>query len=554
MQFQDLPPEILKLIFDFLNFKEKIKIERVCKEWKNLCWNLAWVDFKDLILAKEDLLLCEELENTKKEINQKIIKLNEELTKRDIYLLVSRRKTGLDEYKKLICNPSIYKVKRPSRSLGVFSAIIHRCASNLEFLCIDKGIEVSTRIGRYFHFLEPSLKHFSMIEPIDVWHLNQIEEHLAPNLLSLGLVLNKKKRTLDAFLSLILKCQKLECLRINRFDQIFEKSLEIGQKQFLPSTLKQLYINDFSYNSLLAIPQICPKLCFLLFYSNYKNYDEELTDTKVFSLCSPLFYTVNPIDLNFHPNLYSLRALKVNKYSSLNKSDLLKISSSCPNLEHLDFCWKNYVYDLEGPVDARQLEALYSFKKLSSLSIEIYIVLSGCINESMPFHRLSCNDGNINFDDFLLELLINLNSITPLRNLEFHDPQSFYLNREYALKIFENLTALETFKCTLNRFDELMNINEFFQKLDKILKENDNKLKASYHFLNRYYSKEPDIIFKWKKGYLFELIKIPQPHFPYKYYIFGNSIVLKEILNETFGKRKTQILFGNFENEIEKII
>uniref|UniRef100_A0A1I8B5C8 F-box domain-containing protein n=1 Tax=Meloidogyne hapla TaxID=6305 RepID=A0A1I8B5C8_MELHA len=385
-----------KLIFDFLNFKEKIKIERVCKEWKNLCWNLAWVDFKDLILAKEDLLLCEELENTKKEINQKIIKLNEELTKRDIYLLVSRRKTGLDEYKKLICNPSIYKVKRPSRSLGVFSAIIHRCASNLEFLCIDKGIEVSTRIGRYFHFLEPSLKHFSMIEPIDVWHLNQIEEHLAPNLLSLGLVLNKK-------------------------------------------------------------------------------------------------------------------------------SDLLKISSSCPNLEHLDFCWKNYVYDLEGPVDARQLEALYSFKKLSSLSIEIYIVLSGCINESMPFHRLSCNDGNINFDDFLLELLINLNSITPLR-------------------------ALETFKCTLNRFDELMNINEFFQKLDKILKENDNKLKASYHFLNRYYSKEPDIIFKWKKGYLFELIKIPQPHFPYKYYIFGNSIVLKEILNETFGKRKTFVNIYKIRN------
>nr|CAD2180465.1 unnamed protein product [Meloidogyne enterolobii] len=56
MQLQDLPPEILKYIFDFLNFNEKIKIERVCKEWKDLCWNFAWLDCKDLIFVYEDLL------------------------------------------------------------------------------------------------------------------------------------------------------------------------------------------------------------------------------------------------------------------------------------------------------------------------------------------------------------------------------------------------------------------------------------------------------------------------------------------------------------------
>ncbi|CAK5082787.1 unnamed protein product [Meloidogyne enterolobii] len=39
-----------------------------------------------------------------------------------------------------------------------------------------------------------------MEEPIDVWHLNQIEEYLAPNLLSLGLVFNKKVNFLKILL------------------------------------------------------------------------------------------------------------------------------------------------------------------------------------------------------------------------------------------------------------------------------------------------------------------------------------------------------------------
>ena len=44
-----------------------------------------------------------------------------------------------------------------------------------------------------------------MEEPIDVWHLNQIEEYLAPNLLSLGLVLNKKVN----FLKILLLVQNI---------------------------------------------------------------------------------------------------------------------------------------------------------------------------------------------------------------------------------------------------------------------------------------------------------------------------------------------------------
>nr|CAD2180464.1 unnamed protein product [Meloidogyne enterolobii] len=458
-----------------------------------------------------------------------------------------------DEHKKFLCNNSLDK-RRPSRTLGIFSALIRRSAPYLELLCIERGIKVSTRLGRYFHYLTPSLQHFSMEEPIDVWHLNQIEEFLAPNLLSLGLVLNKKKKTLDAFLSLILKCQKLECLRINRIKKIFERSLEINQKQFLPSTLQQLFIFDYSVETLNEILEICPELRFLLFYNHNRANREQIADTKIFSLCSPFFYTLNKKDLNFHPNLYSLRALTVYDYSPLNNSDLLKIASSCPNLEHLDFCWENYVDDLEGPVDARQLEALYSFKKLSSLSIEIFIISRGCPNEENPFHRLLCDNGNARFDDFIFEFCIKLNSITPLRNLELRNPLSFHLLSEYALRLLKNLNALETFTCTLDRFNELNEFveeNEFFQKLDKILKENENKLKASFRFLYQNYLRRSDTIFKWKKGYLFEVIKVPKPN-PYRDFIFGNSIVLKEIMNETFGKKKTQILLRNMGNEVNE--
>nr|CAD2191570.1 unnamed protein product [Meloidogyne enterolobii] len=303
MQFQYLPPEILKYIFDFFTFNEKIKIERVCKEWKDLCWNFAWLDCKDLIFVYEDLLLFKNFKNTRELIKESM----EGLSFKEIkckYVVYTPHDL-LDQHKKFLCNNSLDK-RRPSRTLGIFSALIRRSAPYLELLCIERGIKVSTRLGRYFHYLTPSLQHFSMEEPIDVWHLNQIEEFLAPNLLSFGLVLNKKKKTLDAFLSLILKCQKLECLRINRFEEIFERSLEINQKQFLPSTLQQLFIFDYSVENLHEISKICPKLGFLLFYSQYNDYTDELTDTKILSLCSPFFYTLNKNDLNFHPNLYSV--------------------------------------------------------------------------------------------------------------------------------------------------------------------------------------------------------------------------------------------------------
>uniref|UniRef100_A0A1I8BBV1 F-box domain-containing protein n=1 Tax=Meloidogyne hapla TaxID=6305 RepID=A0A1I8BBV1_MELHA len=586
MVLQDLPPEILKQIFDLLNFHERIKIERVCKDWKDLCWNWAWLDCKDLRFSREDLLLCEDWKN-KEEINDKIKKLDEAQTNITQQLIkeyktihrncdgdnyceycpkktnvgksaaryerygIAAQKYSMNEYKQLFSNPSLYKKKRPSRSLGVFSALIRRCSPCLEFLSIDQGIGISTRVGRYFHFLKPCLTHFSMMEPIDVWHLNQIEEHLSPNLLSLHLFLNKRKRTLDAFLSLVLKCQKLECLRINRFNEIFERSLAIGQRHFLPSTLLQLFICGYSNNALLALPKICPKLCFLLVYKNYCNPDDEkLYDTKILSLCWPFLFTVDPIDLNFHSNLYSIRALKVHDFP-LYESDLLKLASSCPNLEHLDFYWKNYVDDYDGPVDARQLEALYKFKKLFSLSIRILIISRRCVNSFMPFHD----------------------------NLECRDQSDFNFSKEYTMKILTNLNDLETFSCRLDSYNETNKSNEFFHKLFNLLKENGKKSRASFRFtvssdfnfskeytmkiltnLNYHYYRRKseeyvnyDIIFKWKNGNQIELIKVPKLNL-FRDVNFGQSIVLEEILNESFGERNKQILFGTFEYEERKTL
>ncbi|CAK5081249.1 unnamed protein product [Meloidogyne enterolobii] len=68
-----------------------------------------------------------------------------------------------------------------------FNVIILRCAAYLKSLRICYGVPSSVFVG-HFHLLS-SLTHFSLEEPIDVLNLNQIKEYLAPNLLSLGLVL-----------------------------------------------------------------------------------------------------------------------------------------------------------------------------------------------------------------------------------------------------------------------------------------------------------------------------------------------------------------------------
>nr|CAD2191573.1 unnamed protein product [Meloidogyne enterolobii] len=74
------------------------------------------------------------------------------------------------------------------KMIKAFNVIILRCAVYLKSLRLCYGVRSSSFVGRHFYSLS-SLTHFSMEEPIDVWDLNRIEEFLAPNLLSLGLVL-----------------------------------------------------------------------------------------------------------------------------------------------------------------------------------------------------------------------------------------------------------------------------------------------------------------------------------------------------------------------------
>ncbi|CAK5053738.1 unnamed protein product [Meloidogyne enterolobii] len=115
MQLQDLPPEILKYIFDFLTLNEKIKIERVCKDWRSLCWKFAWVDFKDLIFDYEDLLLYKNFKNTKELINKGLEGI--ESVKKSKYKLVVFTPPRLEEHKKFLWNNTLDK-KRPSRTVG----------------------------------------------------------------------------------------------------------------------------------------------------------------------------------------------------------------------------------------------------------------------------------------------------------------------------------------------------------------------------------------------------------------------------------------------------
>lgn len=328
-----LPVELLISIFGFFHFAKRLRIEGVCRLLKNEC--KIWVDTTDIKFTNV-------LFNWK---NQQIDTESE---------------TG------------------QLRLLSAFKSIITRCAPTLRSLRIDYCVKSSLSVCQHFHFLK-RLTHFSMVEPINVWHLNQIEVHLAPNLLSLGLVLESQKTTLDAFLSLVLKCGKLECLRINLFDQIFERSLENGQKQFLPSSLQQLFIEDYSYSGLNAIRQTCSGLCFVL--CNNSNF------AKMLGFYSPFYITPKSESLNFHPCLDSLRALKIQDFDP-NKTDFLKITSNCTNLEHSDFEWSS---DL-NPNDLLQL---YNLKKLSSLSIQILLTDE---YGSIPFHEYTF--GGRKFDDF----------------------------------------------------------------------------------------------------------------------------------------------------------
>uniref|UniRef100_A0A915LW13 F-box protein n=1 Tax=Meloidogyne javanica TaxID=6303 RepID=A0A915LW13_MELJA len=203
-------------------------------------------------------------------------------------------------------------------------------------------------------------------------------------------------------------------------------------------------------------------------------------------------------------------------------TDLETLANCCPNLEHLDFSFENY---LDEPLqllefkDFRQLRKLCLFKKLSSLSI--LMLLKNSFGNEVPFHECSLEDGGLKIEDFFLELLIKLNSITPLR-------------------------ALETFKCRILfddlPYDEDFNEREFFSDIREIF--NSNVLKV-FRFVIKY--DEDDVVLKWTTREKYTNYKIPYIP-PLKDVNFCQSIVVKEIFNDLFGERNRKILFGPYRD------
>ncbi|KAL7071514.1 hypothetical protein ACQ4LE_009608 [Meloidogyne hapla] len=495
-----LPLHLLEEISDYLDFKGMIKFGNVCQYFKNFCWDLVWsktdIDFSPNMNYRKD-----------RSVNFKVTNF----------------------------------------TAGDFRLFFYKC-KQLEYLRIVEEIGTSNFVGRYFYLMK-SITHISLEMPINYIYLVSIEEHFSHQLISLGLVLNNRKQTIEAFISLLSKCKKLECLRINRFNNIYERALAIGQTHFLPSTLKLLYLTDSDphvYNEVLI--RMSTRIDFLM----YVCLNEISANIQMLNFHSKFYLSNNIAFLILHPTLNSLRALKIQSVY-LDQTSLTNIANSCPLLEHIDFQWKNYVDEdeplqkkqklslLDEPVqvrrflDFRQLEALYSFKKLSSLSITI--ILEDSASNSIPFHQYLLDEG-VKIDEFFIEILVGLNSITPLRNLELRE---VFFNKEYLLKIFKNLKNLQTFKCTLA--EETDESDEFFKNINENL--NEGMLKT-FRFVTRF---NEDILFKWKCIKPYKLEKTPTIPL-LKDVNFCQSIVLEEIFNDSFGSRNTKILFCPYKDSL----
>ncbi|KAL7071579.1 hypothetical protein ACQ4LE_009596 [Meloidogyne hapla] len=257
MQLQDLPRVPLTDIFRFLGIRDRVRIESVCNEsrWRDAIRH-AWNDCKDIILDD----------------------------------LISVDNEGLSAQAKA----------------DAFRAVFKGFGPYIKFLQIKNKIGVLNFVGRYFHLIK-QLTHLSIIQPMNYFNVTLIEEHLSHLLVGLQLVLINQEEALDAFISLMLKSKKLESLRINCINEIFERSSQIRQNRFLPPTLQQLYVTQYSIKALLAILEICPNLQFLLFREPRKL----VTNMRILSFCSPFFVMTDIEQLNFHPRFSSLRALEV---------------------------------------------------------------------------------------------------------------------------------------------------------------------------------------------------------------------------------------------------
>uniref|UniRef100_A0A915EJ00 Ionotropic glutamate receptor C-terminal domain-containing protein n=1 Tax=Ditylenchus dipsaci TaxID=166011 RepID=A0A915EJ00_9BILA len=224
-------------ILEHLNYRQRVRVERVCSYWKLASKQQAWKNVKKLKFTRK--MLCLEKPWNDPEEHRKTEKLVEECNemvdvyKRDLAFYISAFKddnmpqsslaSSSDEtwsiYKQAPSNPDIYKQPRAAETLGAFSAIIQRCGPYLTELHLQ-GIIADTRFGRYFPFM-PHLKHLRIDKPLDKWHLQEIDKYYSSQLISLVIEVHDEKYYYD-LKQIIFKSTKLECLKVANVAQLFE--------------------------------------------------------------------------------------------------------------------------------------------------------------------------------------------------------------------------------------------------------------------------------------------------------------------------------------------
>nr|CAD2179584.1 unnamed protein product [Meloidogyne enterolobii] len=223
-------------VFDHVGFSSIVKFGSICRNWRDMAIQLIWGNLTDINFSPD--------------------------------FIYYRRARNIEKFR--IGQLSVSKMRQ-----------FFILCQYLEYFRIVKEINSTTFVGRYFYLMN-NVKYISIEFAVDFHYLVLIEEHFSYKLKSLGLVLHNDRNTLSAAITLIQKCRKLECLRINRFNELAKKDLII---QLFPSTLKYLYISNSDSDEYLEVAKAINRDRFLLYVRANQIYSQAV----MFSY-HPIFY------------------------------------------------------------------------------------------------------------------------------------------------------------------------------------------------------------------------------------------------------------------------
>lgn len=226
----------MERVFDHVGFSSIVKFGSICRNWRDMAIQLIWGNLTDINFSPD--------------------------------FIYYRRARNIEKFR--IGQLSVSKMRQ-----------FFILCQYLEYFRIVKEINSTTFVGRYFYLMN-NVKYISIEFAVDFHYLVLIEEHFSYKLKSLGLVLHNDRNTLSAAITLIQKCRKLECLRINRFNELAKKDLII---QLFPSTLKYLYISNSDSDEYLEVAKAINRDRFLLYVRANQIYSQAV----MFSY-HPIFY------------------------------------------------------------------------------------------------------------------------------------------------------------------------------------------------------------------------------------------------------------------------